>query len=238
MEHLSLNRWASPWLRNQHLARYRWASSFARAGRVIDAACGSGYGARILIENGAHLVDGIDKSIEAIEEARQGADGGLHFFVADATELPLPESAYDVYVSFETIEHVDDDRALVAEARRVLKSDGLFICSTPNRLVVSPGHDFSARPANPYHVREYVVSELESILRTHFCSVDLFCQTSFPFVYIGCLNRIGRSFPKLATRIHQMRKVLRVPWETADRYDPAQMSQVGVPEVLIAVCRA
>ena len=237
LERLSLNRWASPWLRHQHLARYRWASTFTRGHRVIDAACGTGYGAKMFIANGARLVDCVDNSMEAVEEVHAAATPRTRTLAADVTRLPLPADMYDVYVSFETLEHVRDDRALVEEARRVLRPDGLFICSTPNRSVISPGHSIDDRPSNPHHAREYDLGDFESLLRSCFSSIELFGQTQFGRRYSNRLNRIGKAFHMLAIRFHQVRKSLAMPWEHEDKHAPQRLPLEGEPEVFIAVCR-
>lgn len=237
MERLSINRWSSPWLRHQHLARYQWVSSFTKGGRALDAACGSGYGARILVDNGVRSVDGVDRCLEAVQEARGAATARARFFVADVTELPLPTEIYDALVCLETIEHVADDRKLLSEARRVIRPGGLFICSTPNRPVISPGRNLDDRPTNPFHLREYDSAELATLLRAFFSSVDLYGQTPFPASYVGRLNRIGKRFPTLARRLHQIRKILGLPWECIRRHHPDKLPLDGEPEVLIAVCR-
>ncbi len=83
---------------------------------------------------------------------------------ADAARLPARDGAFDLYVSFETLEHVDDDRSLLREAKRVLAPGGVFLCSTPNRDFLSPGLTLEDRPRNPYHVREYSIAEFEALL--------------------------------------------------------------------------
>jgi SAM-dependent methyltransferase len=229
MERLALDRFSSPWLRNQHLARYRWAAAGASRLRVLDAACGTGYGSRILLEAGARHVTSMDVSKEA---------SGLAFVRADATRLPARDGSFDLYVSFETLEHVEDDGALVREARRVLAPGGRFLCSTPNRDLLSPGLTLRDRPRNPYHVREYSIGEFEALLSAVFPRVRLFGQTWFPDRHRKLLARAGRMSNVLSVRLHQLSNLARLPWESEARHEPLPLEREGVPEVVIAVCEA
>jgi SAM-dependent methyltransferase len=227
MERLALDRFSSPWLRNQHLARYRWAAGFASGLRVLDAASGTGYGSRILLDAGARHVTSMDFSDEG---------SGIAFARADASRLPARDGAFDLYVSFETIEHVEDDEALVREARRVLSPGGKFLCSTPNRDLLSPGLTLRDRPRNPYHAREYSIGEFESLLRSAFPRVTLYGQTWFSERHRSLLARAGRRSKVLSVRLHQFSNLVRLPWESEARHQPMSLSRAGVPEVVVAVC--
>jgi SAM-dependent methyltransferase len=237
-ERITEKSWVAPWLRHEHTTRYEWAASLAAGRRVADAACGTGYGSRHLLAGGALQVDGFDVSPEAIAEARRlHGSPGINFDVADVTHLPTADCTYDLFVSFETIEHVHDDLAMVREVKRVLKPDGTFLCSTPNRTVTNPGIPITRRPFNPFHVREYTRRELEAVLREVFPSVTFLGQSFHGGGYVRALNRIGGLWRMLAVRLHQSRKVLGVPWESAERHWPTRLPENGEPEVLVAVCR-
>lgn len=240
MERLALDRWASPWLRNQHVARYRWSGAFAAGKRVLDAACGSGYGSRILKNAGAKLVVSADLSPEAFTEAQRGnGSAELRLVRADVAALPVESASIDLYTCFETVEHVDADRALVAEAKRVLRDGGVFLCSTPNRDLLSPGHTLRDRPRNPYHVREYSLPEFKELLRSAFGSVRIHGQTWFSEGHRSRLARAARGGGTFAVRLHQLRNILGLPWERPTRHEPVELERgTGVPEVFLAVCRA
>jgi SAM-dependent methyltransferase len=227
MERLALDRFSSPWLRNQHLARYRWAGGFAPGRRVLDAACGTGYGSRLLFEAGAQNVVSVDVSAEA---------SAARFLRADVTRLPFDDGAFDLYVSFETLEHVEDDHALIREARRVLAPGGRFLCSTPNRDLLSPGLTLRDRPRNPYHVREYSIRELQELLAALFPKVRLCGQTWFSERHRKLLARAGGTSNLLAVRLHQLSNLARLPWESERRHWPEPLGKPGTPEVTIAIC--
>src|SRR5262249_10368600 len=165
-ERLTEKAWVAPWLRHEHTARYEWAAALAAGRTVADAACGTGYGARRLRAAGAARGDGYALSEEAIAGARRlPAAPGARFGAADVPRLPSPDHAYDVFFSFETIEHIADDLALLREAARVLKPGGTFVCSTPNRAVTNPGVPVTGRPYNHFHLRESTPPDLDAISR-------------------------------------------------------------------------
>ena len=239
MERLALHRFASPWLRNQHVARYRWAAGYAGGKRVLDLASGAGYGSAILEAGEARWVVSADRAEEAFREAELAASGAeaLRGVLADASRLPFRDGSFDLYVSFETIEHVADDRAVVREARRVLAPGGVFICSTPEREVISPGKLLTDRPDNPYHVREYAQAEFDALLRSGFDHQEWFGQTPASGGHKRRLETLAKRSPLVARRFHQVRNILRLPGESETRHAPYPLQDAsGWPEVLIAVC--
>jgi SAM-dependent methyltransferase len=144
----------------EHLARYRFARDHAGE-RILDVACGTGYGTAML-----HAV-GVDLSLEALHYARRHP---ASYVAADAARLPFRRS-FDSVVSFETIEHVPDPGRFVGECARVLKPGGTFIVSTPNRELWSPR---SAKPVQRHHVREFSRKEFLEVLKPF--KVQLFGQ--------------------------------------------------------------
>ena len=232
------NGFMPPWVRYQHLERYRWAANFVAGKRVLDVACGTGYGTGLLANAGAAQVDGFDCSPEAIAFAKKTwALPNVSFGVAIADRLPVPDGSYDCYVSFETIEHVEDDDALLTEATRVLRPGGSLLVSTPNRELLDPGISIEDRPFNRFHTREYSRDELNERLRRHFASITWYGQRPFSPRYISWLGRVGRRWPALAVKFHQARKCVGWPWESPHRHLPTPCSgEPAVTEVLIAAC--
>ena len=107
----------------EHLARYRFASQLASGLDVLDAACGEGYGSAMLAEAvGAARVVGVDVDAQTVAHAQQAY--GLDFRVQDVCDLALEDDCFDLVVSFETIEHVEDASRMLAEFRLVLRPAG------------------------------------------------------------------------------------------------------------------
>ena len=124
-EDIQSGRWIPPWLRYQNLARYRWASQFVVGKNVVEIGCGSGHGAKMLLEAGALDVRGFDVEEEAIVQARERyADDRLQFDVAPGGRLPATDASCDVCVSLETIEHIDETSPYLAEVARILRDGG------------------------------------------------------------------------------------------------------------------
>lgn len=161
----------SPWW-GEHRSRYHFAAKFVRGKSVLDIACGTGFGSRILHDAGATFVVGADVSIEALEPSVSTLDD-VSFCIADGTKLPFIDDSFDVVTSFETIEHVEDDAGFIAELARVLRTPGRLVLSTPNARHSRP---VAGRPANPFHVREYLPDELEARLRGSFRATTLLGQ--------------------------------------------------------------
>ncbi len=149
----------------EHWHRYVLARSWVAGKTVLDAACGEGYGSAFLSQV-AGQVTGVDLSATAIAHARNryGANRNLDYLEASATKLPLPDASMDVVVSFETIEHLQEQEAMLAEFRRVLRPDGFLILSAPNRLVYSDEKNYR----NEHHVREHSRGELDALLSPVF----------------------------------------------------------------------
>lgn len=157
---------------NEHFARYRFAAGFAKGKRVLDAGCGTGYGAAELAREAA-FVAAIDFSFEALDHARSHYPGPLHV-QARCEALPFADHSFDVVTAFEVIEHLTEWDKLLAEARRTLREDGLFLVSTPNKQYYAETRQ-EAGP-NPYHAHEFDYAEFAAALRRHFPEVQIWLQ--------------------------------------------------------------
>ena len=148
----------------EHWHRYAFVASLVPGLRVIDAACGEGYGSFLLARTAAH-VTGIDISADAVAHARQRypADN-LAFAEGSVTALPLPDACVDVVVSFETIEHLTPQREMLAEFHRVLTPTGILVISSPNRPVYNEAGEIE----NHFHVGELDRAELKALLDPAF----------------------------------------------------------------------
>ncbi|HUD43815.1 MAG TPA: class I SAM-dependent methyltransferase [Dokdonella sp.] len=157
----------------EHWHRYAFALDVVRGRRVLDAACGEGYGSDLMARSAASVV-GVDLSGEAIAHARQryGARPNLQFVHGDATRLPFEDARFDVVVSFETLEHLHAQERLIEGFARVLAADGLLIISSPDKRTYSDAMGFQ----NEFHVRELYREELIDLLSPHFRSIRLYGQ--------------------------------------------------------------
>lgn len=157
---------------SEHIVRYNFASQFVQSKTVLDIASGSGYGTNILAYAGALSVTGADISDEAVNYANvnYGTDN-LKFVQANGTSLIFEDNSFDVVVSFETIEHLEDYQSFYNELCRVLKDDGVLIISSPNKDVYPEGNDF--------HFKEFTLTEFEEILGDRFTNQKVYAQNNF-----------------------------------------------------------
>ncbi len=154
----------------EHVYRYRFACPHVRNKRVLDIACGEGYGSAALLNSGARSIIGVDISQEACDHARKKY--GIDARVGSAEEIPLPDQSVDVIVSFETIEHVPNPKKFLDECLRVLVTDGKLIISTPDKNI----YKIVGEQNNPFHCSELTEAEFTAILRERFAHCQLFTQ--------------------------------------------------------------
>jgi SAM-dependent methyltransferase len=175
------DRMSSPWW-GIHEARYRFALKYVGGDKHLDIACGSGYGLPIL-SSAVKYVIGVDIDAPALLTASRELIGFKSSLVlASGCYLPFHDDAFDGVTSFETIEHLQDRSAFVAELARVLAPGGVCILSTPNATCTNP---VNGKPRNPYHIHEYVPSEFQALLARYFKSVDLLGQRLRPTFVIS-----------------------------------------------------
>lgn len=162
-----------------HMARYQLAANYIRDGdTVLDAACGMGYGSHLIArQTPAERVIGADLDDAAITYAAQnfsGTGSRLSFQRANAQQLDfLPDNSIDLFISFETLEHVPRPDLLIAEAKRVLRPGGRFIVSVPNLWVDENGVD-----PNPHHLHVYDWARLTQEVRAHFLLEAAYAQVA------------------------------------------------------------
>jgi ubiquinone/menaquinone biosynthesis C-methylase UbiE len=156
-----------------HWQRYLAAAEVCRGKRVLDLASGEGYGSNALAREAAYVL-GVDVDADAVEAARQKytADN-LCFMQGSADRIPAEDASFDVVVSFETIEHMPEEmqHRFLDEVLRVLRPDGLFLVSSPDRHRTE-----RSGMHNPYHVHELYLEEMHEILRDRFAAVDIYFQ--------------------------------------------------------------
>jgi SAM-dependent methyltransferase len=168
------------WLEHWH--RYVFAARWAAGKRVLDVACGEGYGSAVLARN-ATRVTGVDLSEGAIAHARSAyADRpNLDFVAASCTALPLPAATFDTVVSFETLEHIEAQEAFLDQVARVLAPGGVLVLSCPNKVEYSDKRDYK----NEFHVKELYREELARLVARHFPEVTWYGQRPTFYSVIG-----------------------------------------------------
>jgi SAM-dependent methyltransferase len=151
----------------EHWHRYAFALRFAAGRRVLDAACGEGYGTSLL---GAVAADAVGVDIDAATiahaSARYGDGTRIRFLEGSCAKLPLPDASFDIIVSFETIEHLAaaDQPPTLAEFARVLAPDGIVVISSPNKRVCSDERGY----ANEFHLHELYRDDFARLLAPAF----------------------------------------------------------------------
>jgi len=171
-----------------HLKRYQFALPYCERKHVLDVASGVGYGTAALSKV-ARSVIGVEIDPESLAYAKANySSPNVRFEQMDATSLNLPESSFDTICSFETIEHLNNIEGYLSEMVRVLKSEGIYLVSTPH--VRKTTH----RPQNPFHLIEFSRRDFESLLRKHFAEVEIYGQRrkqSIPHYLLQKLDIFG-----------------------------------------------
>lgn len=236
-----------------HASRYLFAAPRTRGHRVLDVACGTGFGIDILLDGGAGTVVGVELDPRAAWQAARGSRPGAHVVQADCRQLPFVASSFAVATSFETLEHLVERSTFLSELRRVLEPGGVLLLSTPNALVTLPQN---GKPANPYHVHEYAPAELLFELQSHFTRVELLCQRLEPRFAVPPFwdeqQRMPRT-PAAQARLRIWRALNWLPLSARDLLSRVFLGQPFLPDaqdyvicpeglegapVLMAICQA
>ncbi|MDG2333040.1 MAG: class I SAM-dependent methyltransferase [Myxococcota bacterium] len=154
----------------RHRAAYSRAIELARttgAERVLDLGCGTGYGT-------GELAAALPRTfaVDRISPDPGARHPAAHFIRADAAHLPLRTQSFDMIVSFQVIEHLEDPAPYLKAIARLLKPGGTALITTPNLL--------ESDRENPFHVHEYEASELTALLGEHFSRVDMLGVSATP----------------------------------------------------------
>lgn len=153
----------------EHLHRYAIALEFVKGKKVLDIACGEGYGVNLMAKS-ALQVTGIDIDNLTIEKAiTKYKQENISFKHGSILQIPAQDGSFDLITCFETLEHVNDHNILMSELKRVLKPSGLLIISTPEKLNYSDNHFHK----NLFHQKELYGEEFKSLLESFF-SYNLF----------------------------------------------------------------
>jgi SAM-dependent methyltransferase len=143
----------------EHIHRYEFAAELCHDLRVLDVACGSGYGSGILARHAAS-VHGIDKDVASIDLAAAtiGQRTGATFEACDAVaylDRELRET-YDAIVCFEGLEHLHDLDRVIARLRSHLDEGVTLVASVPNSKAFAE--------ENPFHLTDFGYEEAVDLL--------------------------------------------------------------------------
>jgi SAM-dependent methyltransferase len=148
---------------HQRLLKAYIASKPFVKGKLLEIGCGEGRGVEILMP----LVDeylGLDKIQEVIDALKKKYPEAKFHQAVIPPFSEIGDNSFDSIVSFQVIEHIQDDRLFLEEIHRVLKPGGTAIISTPNSR-----HTLSR---NPWHIREYRAKELQDLCESIFDRVQ------------------------------------------------------------------
>ena len=153
---------------------YEFATKSMRPSSVVlDIACGDGFGCKIMSPHVAKVV-GLDINKELIEKNRKNnVTANILYEEGNACALDYHDQSFDAITGMEIVEHISLDKVkdFISEMRRILKPDGVFICSTHQNSTGSI-------PVVPWHEKEYSLSEFKLILGKSFPNVKIFGSKS------------------------------------------------------------
>ncbi len=191
---------------------------------MVELGCGSGYGTKLISKSGAKKVYGIDIDELTIKYAKKFySHNKISFIKASAMHTKLPKNIADVIVSFETLEHVTNPSKMITEINRILKPGGLLIISTPNKAM--------SLDDNPYHIKEFMLTELDSLLNG-FTDIKYFGQGKSIISIIKIYQKlINIKLPSQLKRLFHLR-----PWEGFQIY-PITLTTKPNYVYIISICR-
>jgi 2-polyprenyl-3-methyl-5-hydroxy-6-metoxy-1,4-benzoquinol methylase len=222
------------WFR-RHLAVYEWIGARVAGQRVIDMACGEGYGSEVLSRSATTVV-GVDANPDAYEHARLRYVRSNLRFERGMVEIHGEPGGHDAVVFLQTIEHVQDPVGVLRHFRSLLTADGAVYVSTPNVLTLAPAG--AAKSCNPWHVREYRAHEFRRLCATVFDQVQVLGVFHARKLRLHALA-LGLGWDAVHPR-------LRLTKPFYDRFTPAiatsdfQLKEARLEAALdfLAVCRA
>lgn len=226
-----------------HLARYRFIRRWiAPHHRVLETACGAGYGTQMLARQAAWVV-GADYSSIAVAHARSTYPApNLSFALMDCHKLAFQSANFDVVVSLEVFEHLEDSRTYLRECARVLRPGGRLILSTPNRDTWDIHMD-SIRLEYEFHINMVNLGDLQRALRADFASCEIYGQRRTGSRLYGTLRaldvfnlRLRLFSPQRRQQLQQSLGVAPISAENADGFSFTQ-SQLKQANHFVAVCR-
>lgn len=226
----------------EHAARYVFAGEFCHDKDVLDVASGQGYGTEHLRRQGAR-VTGLEIDASTVQKAQLRYPFS-RFMQGEAESMPEQWSqAFDVVVSFETIEHLHRPEAFVQEVYRCLRPGGVFVCSTPNKSLTL------FQEGNRFHIKEFSQREFMHLLGSQFSVCEVYGQTFHSHWYVpwAAFRAVARKIlralriPPLGVSTALSKSDHLTPFDgdaianVQPRFMPALVRRHGVPTFLVVV---
>lgn len=162
----------------EHWQRYLSVKEIVKNKTVLDIACGEGYGSNFIAQT-ASFVYGVDIDKNVIDYAcNKYKRENLCFKCGSVNKIEMNDASIDIVVSFETIEHVETEvqKSFLTEVKRVLKKDGIFIVSSPNKAIATDWVWEVYKYKNEFHKKEFYIEEFHVFLKSYFNNIELFYQ--------------------------------------------------------------
>ncbi len=198
---------------HQRLLKAYLAAKPLVEGDLLEVGCGEGRGVSVL-QDKVKSYFGIDKIQEVIDQLKDKFPKAKFQQTVIPPFSGLTSNTYDSVVSFQVIEHIQDDKLFLQEIYRVLKPGGKAIISTPNIR-----HTLSR---NPWHIREYTGDQLTAVCEGIFDKVESMGIGGNSKVWDyheanrKSVNRIMR-FDILNLQYRLPASILRMPYEILNR---------------------
>lgn len=160
-----------------------------KSDKVLEIGFGEGYGTHLIAKK-VQSVIGIDVNQEAVDYANEKyASSNCKFQQYEGDELPFESYFFDKIITYQVIEHIEDDEQFLREIHKVLKTGGQLFLTTPNRIHrLEPGQE----PWNPFHVREYAPEQLNILMSNIFSEVNVYGVNAEPDVRQIEIDRVKR----------------------------------------------
>lgn len=156
----------------EHKHRYALACELSKGKRVLDIACGEGYGSEMLSRRAKSVV-GVDIDPATVAHAiKKYHSPKMRFLEGACEKIPLPDKSVDLVVSFETLEHFEDHNKFFREIERVLDSSGILVISTPEKAAYSDKPTY----VNPFHKKELNREQFLQLLSQNYSNMTYFEQ--------------------------------------------------------------
>ncbi len=227
----------------EHMNRYELAKKYLKNNFIVlDAACGTGYGSEILAKQCSKVI-GFEFSNHALQWAEENKAGkNLEYVQGDLNKiLPFKDEEFDAIVSFETLEHIENQENMLSEFKRILKKDGILILSSPDREIITG----KAHTINHFHINELSKKEFIEKIQHYFHVEELYGQTRYiPLSWKKkAIKRLAKlDIFKLRRKVVRALGVKNAVHKALAPFVDSEIHSVALEDpnsffVLIAVCR-